>query len=58
MTDVNQTYCGHHFIINISQAIMLYTLKLYLCPLYLNKTEKKTNNSKWLFIKKGITLAG
>ena len=27
--DVNQTYCGYHFTIYVSQAITLYTLNLY-----------------------------
>ena len=42
MMDVNETYCGHHFTIYVSQTIMLYTLNLYsdVCQLYVNKTGK------------------
>ena len=29
MMDVDQTYCGNDFTINVSQIIMLYTLNLY-----------------------------
>lgn len=29
MMDVDQTYCGNHFTINVSQIIMLSTLNLY-----------------------------
>lgn len=29
MMDVNQTYCGHHFPINVNQTIMLYVLNLH-----------------------------
>lgn len=41
--DVNQTYCGNHFTIYLSQIILMYTLNLYsvVCQLYLNKTRKK-----------------
>ena len=33
-------YCGHHFLISVSQIIMLYTLNLVrsVCQLYLNET--------------------
>ena len=36
-------YCGNHFIIYVSQVIMLHTLNLHsaICQLYLNKTERK-----------------
>ena len=43
MTDVNETYCGHHFTIHVSQVIMLYTLFSVVCQLYLNKTTKNKN---------------
>ena len=43
MMDVPLTYCGHHFMMCISQIIMLYTLNLYsaVCQLYLNKIGRK-----------------
>ena len=36
-------HCDNHFMIHVSQIIMLYTLNLYnaLCQLYLNKTGKR-----------------
>ena len=35
------TYCGNHFMIYVSQIIMLYTLYLHrtVCQVYLDKTE-------------------
>lgn len=38
------TYCGNHFAVYGCQVIMLYSLNFYgaACPLYLNKTEKKS----------------
>ena len=36
---VNQTYCGNHLIIHVSQVIMLYILNSAVCQLYLNKTR-------------------
>ena len=43
MTDDHQTYQGDHFMMCVSQTIMLYTLNLYstVCQLYLNKTGIK-----------------
>ena len=43
MMDIHQTYCGHHFMMQVSQIIMLYTLNLHsaICQLYLNKTRRK-----------------
>ena len=40
--DVNENYCGDHFIEYVSQIFMLYTLDLYtvICQSYLNKSEK------------------
>ena len=34
--------CGHHFMMYVSQIILLFTLNLYstVCQLYLNKLEK------------------
>ena len=42
MTDVHWTYCGNHFLMYLSQIIMLYIINLYsaVCQLYL-KTERK-----------------
>ena len=36
MKDIHQTYCGYHFMMYVSQVIMLYTLNLYatLCQLF------------------------
>ena len=41
--DVHWIYCGHHFMMYVSQIIMLYTLNLYsaVCQFYLNKTGRK-----------------
>ena len=41
--NVHCTYCGNHFMVYVSQIIMLYTLNLYSaeCQLYLNKTRRK-----------------
>ena len=40
--DVRETYCGHHFLMYVSQITLLFTLNLYstVCQLYLNKLEK------------------
>ena len=42
MMDVHYTYCDNHFMMRVSQIIMLYT-NLYstICQLYLNKTGRK-----------------
>jgi len=49
MTDVPQTYCGNHFIVCVSQVIVLYTLNLpsAISQLYCNRTgrRKKKRNS-------------
>ena len=34
-------YCGHHFIMYVSQIITLYTLNSAVCQLYLKKNWKK-----------------
>ena len=41
MMNVHQTYCGDHFMIYVSQIIMLSALNSYSaeCQLYLNKIE-------------------
>ena len=44
MMDVHSTYCGHHFMMYVSQIIMLYILMLY-SAVYLNKT-----GSMYIFI--------
>ena len=46
MMDVHYIYCGHHFMMYVSQIIMLYTLNLYsvVFQLYLNKTGRKKRN--------------
>ena len=43
MMYVHSTYCGHYFMMYISQIIMLYTLNSYsaMCQLYLEKWEGK-----------------
>ena len=43
MTDVHWTYCGNHFLMYLSQIIMLYIINLYsaVCQWYLNKTRRK-----------------
>ena len=44
MVDVHQTYCDNHFMMYVSQIIMLYTLNLYsaVSQLYLSiKLEEK-----------------
>ena len=43
MMDGHQTYCGNHFMMDVSQINVLYTLNLYnpVCQLYLNKTGRK-----------------
>ena len=49
MTDVPQTYCDNHFMMYVSQIIMLCTLNLYsaVCQLYLNKAgRKKKENAR------------
>ena len=49
------TYCDNHFMMYLSQIIMLYTLKLYsaVCQFYLHKTGKRFHNTvagikKWV----------
>ena len=46
MVDVEQIYCDNHFMIFISQIIMLFTLNLYpvVCQLHPSKTGRKKNN--------------
>ena len=48
--DVHLTYCVNHFMIYVSQIIMLYTLNIHnaVHQLYLNKTGGKnwSENSK------------
>ena len=41
--------CDHHFVMYISQIIMLYTVNLYnaVCQLYLNKIGRKKKNIKY-----------
>ena len=43
MMDVHQTYCDNHFMMYVSQRIMLYTLNSYsaVWQLYLNNNWKK-----------------
>ena len=43
MMDDHETYCDNHFMMYVSQIIMLCTLNLYgaVCQLYLNKTGGK-----------------
>ena len=42
MIDVHQTYCGNHFMMHVSQIIMLYTRNLHNAfQLYLNKAGIK-----------------
>ena len=43
MMDVHRTYCENHFMMNISQIIILYTLNLYsaVWQVQLNKTGNK-----------------
>ena len=45
MMDINKIYHDKHFMMCVSQIIMLYTLNLCRagCQLYLNKTERKEN---------------
>ena len=44
MIDVHWTSCGDHFMMYLSQIIMLYTLNLYgaACKLYLIKTQRSS----------------
>ena len=44
MMDVQQIYYGNHFMMYVSQIIMLYTLYSSVCQLYLNKTGRKKKN--------------
>ena len=48
MLDDQQTNCGNHFIMYLSQTFMLNTLNLYsaVCQVYFNKTERK-QKIKW-----------
>ena len=43
MMDVHYTYCATHFMIYMSQIIMLYSLNIYsaVCQLYFHKTGRK-----------------
>ena len=43
MMDVHRTYCDNHFMMCVSQAIMLHTLNSYsaVCQLHLTKTGPK-----------------
>ena len=45
MMDVHQTYYDNHFMMHVSQIIMLQTLNLHCatCQLYLNKIGRKNN---------------
>ena len=50
--DVPQTYCGHHFMMHVSQIIMLYTnLYSVICKLYINKTGRM-----FIFLEKTILI--
>ena len=51
MVDVEQIYCDNHFMIFVSQIIMLYTLNLYtvVCQLHLSKIGRKKNNYNLYF---------
>ena len=42
--DVHETYCDDHFMMYISQIMVLHSLNLYsnVHQLYINKTGKKT----------------
>lgn len=42
MMNANQTFCGDHFTIYLSQIIILYTLNLHsaACQLYINKLRE------------------
>ena len=53
MMNVHCTYCGHHFMMYVSQIIMLYTLNLYsaVCQLYLKKTGRKKLRVLILFMR-------
>ena len=48
MIGVHSTYCGNHFMMYVSQIVMLYTLNLHsaVYQLYLNTTERKIK--RWL----------
>lgn len=50
MKNVNWIYCSKHFMIHVSQIILLYTSHLYtaICQLYVNKTGKQ----EILYVKK------
>ena len=43
-----ETYCDNHFIMYVSQIIMLYTLSVSsaVCQLYLHKTGRKKKKEK------------
>ena len=47
--DVHQIYCGNHFMMCVSQIIILYILNLYsvICQLYLNKTGRKNGENMY-----------
>ena len=42
MMNVDHAYCDNHFMVYVSQIVMLYTLSLYsaVYQFYLNKTER------------------
>ena len=44
MTDVHWTYCDHHFVVYVSQIIMLYTWNSYSAVGQLYKLEEKMVN--------------
>ena len=52
--DIHWPYYGNHFMIHISQIIMLYILNLYrvVCQLYLNKNwmKKNPNTQHWIIL--------
>lgn len=43
MIDIQQTYCGNHFVMDVSQIMVLYTLNVYpvVCHLHLKKTGRR-----------------
>lgn len=50
MIDVNKIYWGNHFMIYVSQIIMLHTLNLYngVCQLYLKTVHQKLLHLQWI----------
>ena len=49
MTHVHKTYCGYHFMMYISQIIVLYILNWYcaLCQSYVSKIGRKKYFKNW-----------